>query len=432
MSVIGHEAARRMVSDETRARFVNPLIALFLASVVVLPNSPTLRLAKLPLVLIVAVIVVLGMRRIEREYLVVLALGIAVTLVYLLVGLRGSPDPTAALIQVSAAYIVAPIFWIYLGDHLFRKYHADSVVRLFVVLSILATLTVAGAYWALQNDSAHLLFFMVEGGIRGELSEEAVGISLQVFGSLIFLGAAVFGRLADRLDPLHLLAIAAIAASALVANRSALIVALLIGASMLVVQMLIRARLVRLVLVLPIVFGVAVAIMYFGAPLIGIDVEQILFAFRDEVAAGGGSARTEQMGALLGGIADNALFGSGHGVGVDVIRDEDRPWAYEVIALSTIYKVGVLGALIYLVPAMLSLVRYWGLVRAGRSESADHFFAFGLLGTLAATFTNPYLESVEFQWTYFLPYAYFVCRAGGSRGSKGSRRRRRRRVSRAS
>jgi hypothetical protein len=48
-----------------------------------------------------------------------------------------------------------------------------------------------------------------------------------------------------------------------------------------------------------------------------------------------------------------------------------------------------------------------GLVRAGCENQVDIFFFTGLVATMLATSTNPYLESFEFQWCLFLPFCYF-------------------------
>ena len=111
------------------------------------------------------------------------------------------------------------------------------------------------------------------------------------------------------------------------------------------------------------------------------------------------------------GIHQNWLLGSGHTAHVDYIRDVERPWRYEILPLALVYRVGMIGFLIYMYPMISSFWRMAELVRKGRQNQMDVFFIVGLLATMLATITNPYLASFEFQWCLFLPYCYFRLRA---------------------
>lgn len=115
--------------------------------------------------------------------------------------------------------------------------------------------------------------------------------------------------------------------------------------------------------------------------------------------------RAEQFRSLMRGIVDAPIFGSGAGAAADQIRAYKTPWAYELSYVSFVFQYGVLGFLIY-ASGILYLI--WQLIlsirKKGRS-SFEFYFLSGFIGFMLANATNPYLNSFDYMWVIFIPYA---------------------------
>ncbi len=103
----------------------------------------------------------------------------------------------------------------------------------------------------------------------------------------------------------------------------------------------------------------------------------------EKIDSFGGPARRLQFAGLIQGIHDDWMLGGGHTAHVDYVRDPVRPWRYELLPLALIYRVGLIGFLIYMYPVMSSFWRMGHLVRVtGRQNQVDIFFVVGLLATM--------------------------------------------------
>lgn len=127
----------------------------------------------------------------------------------------------------------------------------------------------------------------------------------------------------------------------------------------------------------------------------------------------GGQERILQANALIQGICSNLFLGSGHGVGVGVIRNSEFPWRYELLYLATLYRVGLIGFIVYSLPSLF-VIRGYLKVSKNKSHSwlrlVDRYMFVGFIATIIISATNPYLESFEFQWMFWCPVVYFILR----------------------
>jgi len=71
--------------------------------------------------------------------------------------------------------------------------------------------------------------------------------------------------------------------------------------------------------------------------------------------------------------------------------------------LATLYRVGILGTLIYALPFALYILAALRLAYRRRLPSRHKFLFSGLVCALLATNTNPYIEAFAFQWMYVIP-----------------------------
>ena len=123
---------------------------------------------------------------------------------------------------------------------------------------------------------------------------------------------------------------------------------------------------------------------------------------------------------FLEGIEDYGyLFGHGHGVGIDLIRNPKYNWrSYELLIMATMYRVGVIGFIIYALPFIYCVKEYFKLYVRKLNTYLDNFFVFGIIGVVAGVFTNPYIEAFDFQFLYFVSFCYFINRKNFNQTSK--------------
>lgn len=130
------------------------------------------------------------------------------------------------------------------------------------------------------------------------------------------------------------------------------------------------------------------------------------------------SALRQQQGEqLLEGFWESPLVGSGSGaVTGGLIRDERRPWAYELQYHLLLFRNGLLGAGLYVAAVVigaLEIRRRWPYV----DWTTRHACIGGMgaaMGILVANATNPYLQAVGQQWALFLP-VMVICARTASR-----------------
>jgi len=153
---------------------------------------------------------------------------------------------------------------------------------------------------------------------------------------------------------------------------------------------------------LPMLIAVITALVLLQA-YTQISLSTVLDAVSTKLASGGGSARVQMTHSLSAGILANDGLGSGHGVGVDFISDTVHPWRYELVWLATLYRVGIIGTLVYALPFLLYIVAVIRLAYDRRLPPRHKFMFCGFVCAFLGTNTNPYIEAFVFQWMYVIP-----------------------------
>jgi hypothetical protein len=317
--------------------------------------------------------------------------------------------PLVATAQVAAIYILSPLLWMVIANGLHRQLGMDRLIDWFALLSLLCALSVAVFFYLYITRGAAAVAFFFQGA-NINLSEGFSGATMHVYGSLIFLCGGFFSSpelIKNRLLRLVLLVMLLICA--LTSGRSALILAVPLGW---ILGLMLASRttgprrkspIVNTIRYgLPSLIAVAAALVLLGA-YTQISVSTVLNSFSDKLTSGGGSARVEMAGSLYAGILDSAGLGAGHGVGVRFISDPIHPWRYEVVWLATLYRVGMLGTLIYALPFVLYIVKVARLALARRLPPRHKFLFCGFFCAFIGSNTNPYIEAFTFQWMYVIP-----------------------------
>lgn len=337
-------------------------------------------------------------------------LSILVTIAYMIVGtVNGAPDE--AITQVIIIYIASPLLWFITLSAALRTIGEDNIIEILKPITLLCAASVGAFFFLFLHYGAESVYFLKENA-NVNTAEGYSGANMHVYGSLIFLTGAFFSA-TDKLKNVlfKIIMLGVLFICAITSGRSALILAAPLGLAIgfLLPEKKLRAvpapKKTKLYAVLSIVVGVIII-----SAFLHIDLLLIIEMFFDELLSGGGSARSEQSIALIEGAAASYGLGAGHGIGVDYIRSYDYPWRYESIWLATLHRTGVIGAIIYSLPATIYI---FGTLKKSINQglsSSERFFFGGFICIFLASNTNPYIEAVPFQWMYILPVVAFFMR----------------------
>jgi len=383
----------------------------FLASLIIFPN--VFRIEK-AIAAILLIIFTLSYVRLSRFQVLVFLAGFAITETYLIVGLlRGASD--LAVYYVTLVYIVSPIFWLLFSSALLRLYGIERLVSLLILLGFIAACTVPIFWFVFTNYGVDLLSLFIENPNVFVDDDGVISIRMHVYGSLIFLVPAFFAYTSFKEINFNRGLIAAVLLfSSLISGRSALLLSAIIG---LIAWCGLKIRYQKTLKInwegIVISLFIIVAVLFSFAAL-NIEFSSVFSALYEKLNDFGGYERKNQFVSLLDGIEDVCLLGQGHGIPSYVIRNNEMPWKYELLLLSSIFHVGLLGALVYAVPLFYVLCKAHSFLCKGsinKTVATDMFFLFGMLSITFASATNPYLLSAEFQWMWFLPFVYFSDKA---------------------
>lgn len=382
------------------------LITVFFCSVVVFPNGH--RELKLPILLLSSLLMFSAVKFIRQEIYFVIGAGVVVNLIYLAIGMQNTSYPDVLFYQIVTVYIISPIFWSIFGVYLFKYYGASWVSSRLVVFGLLGSIVTFLAYYLWDSNNIELLQLITGmDDVMVDLRAGRIGARLHVYGSLIFIYTAMFGLITKSLDIKNAAIVFIFFITAIFSGRQFLLLSFFVGYGLFLVYSFNNFNKNLKLLKTNVVFvGFIVMLMFMD---VYFEVHAIDTLYR-KLFGFSGDLRSTQVENLFEGINSNLLLGSGHGATVADDRLKSRVWSYEVLSVATVYRVGVVGFLVFSIPLLLSIKRYFKLCRLGLVSAVDSFFMFGLISTSLSIFSNPYLESIEFQWAYFIPYVYFLMR----------------------
>lgn len=390
----------KLYKNKTFFNLLNVLIVIVAFMLFVFPNS--FRNIKLPFLLLFFIVGLSQIHKIERVVVFSLLLSLMITIIYLVIGVNKSKDPMEALSQVLIVYAFTPIMWTVIMNYCFEKFPLPKIIRYLNIYMVLGCISVFAAIWLFMNGKRQILELIIEDPNMTFTKKGIVEMKLFVYGSLIFFIPAFIQI--QKIFPRKILFFVILLltiSTAIVSGRSALLLSVFLG---LFFYVMINAS---FEIVKYIFLGLLLAVLlFFILNSYGVNVFNVLEGFYDKLFGGGDKVRAEQTEALIKGINRN-IFGAGHGVGVDYIRSKKFPWRYENVPFAIIFRVGLFGFLIYSIPFLYSVYKY---VTLKSRNPYDHYMLVGFISMLVATFTNPYLESFEFNIFYVIPFIYFVKR----------------------
>ncbi len=378
-------------------RLIASSLIILIALIVVFPNS--FKMFVLPFFCFIGLITLFKVEFTLNEIFVLLS-GIVLTTIYLILGVFQT-NSLEQIPQLIFVYIISPLIWVSISIYILKNFQIVSIFTYFQRFLLVAAITVPIFMLVFKLGGEDYLKWIVEES-NVKIEENYSGVTMHVFGSLIFGFAGVFSTNIFSKNHYKSLILILFISVALLSGRTALILSIAIGFGVLVINNLnvVDKILLYCLTVILCFFGV-----YFLLDFLNIDLFGVIEHHYYKLIEGGGDDRTSQFDALLDGSINNFFLGSGHGVGVDFIRSEEYPWRYENLPMATLFRTGLMGLLIYSIPVFLTIGNF---IRIKKDINQIDIFVFtGLFAILLANFTNPYFESFAFQWMLFFPFVYF-------------------------
>ncbi|MCF6317549.1 MAG: hypothetical protein L3J30_15040 [Marinosulfonomonas sp.] len=160
------------------------------------------------------------------------------------------------------------------------------------------------------------------------------------------------------------------------------------------------------------VTAIGILLLLSVLPYLGINLLLVFDDFKEGFDFSGqgqesSSIRSAQFWILINAWLENPIFGRGHGASaVEMIRDPDRPWAYELSYVALLFQTGLMGMMVY-ASAVLWIFAKGVSIMKRQPNSAGFLLPVlaGLVGFLIINATNPYLQKFDYLWVIFLPVA---------------------------
>lgn len=380
------------------------ILFFFIFTVVVLPNA--FRPFKY-LILCLSLFILIKQinKNFFKKYNPFLFLGLSISILYIAIGHFFSKQPYISFFQSLAVYVVFPSFWILFSDYILRKYSPKKILNYLTILGVLSCVSIFASIWLLDNGYYDIMSKVIENPKKTVSTTGVIEVRLNVYGSLLFLIPAIISSFKLYSLPVKFFLISFILVSIVYSGRSILILSFLIGVLGYLVQLKNGFKTIFALIIFFIVGNIIVD--FFDLPL-----QALLDASEEKINSEEDNVRKIQFWLFLTEIKDYLFFfGHGHGVGIDFVRHAKFHWrGYELLIMATVFRTGIIGLVIYSLPFFYSIRKYVRLYKKKMNNQTDNFFAFGMIGVVAGVFSNPYLESFDFQFLFFISFCYFINR----------------------
>lgn len=375
--------------------FINLLLMILGVLVMIFPNSflaPTIGL----MLLSTAAIVVRG--KINYNYKILLFWFVlsSIFTVYML----GNTKFISFFPELFYKYCISPLCWIIIGTYLKSTFGQEKIVKLFITISFFSLISVIVLYvlMSIGYISIVKIFFA-----NPNIDTNKLGFTLHVYGILIFF--AINLKTVIQLFPKYLVIIYSLLFIVVIflSGRTALIMNFVLGLLYFFVfnffnikKSVAISMILMVFLSLTLMYNYKLIEEYFSVDLSGYIQRNV-----DKIKESGGEERNQQSKEIIEAIVEYP-YGTGFEE-VHIIRDYAKRFNYEVLILATIMRFGVFTFLIILASIITTI---GSSLKNIFKDKLENFWILGLIAILLSSFTNPYLESIAFQWMFFLPIIF--------------------------
>lgn len=389
-----------LIKTISRLKLIDVILIITSFLLIVFPNS--FREIKFPLLLIIFIISLNKLILINKKVFIYYFAGVIITLVYLIIGINDSKDPNESTSQVAFIYIIAPFMWISISNYVLDRYSISTIIKGLNTYAVIGSFTIFLGIWLFDIGRLDLLEYIIDNPNKTLTDDGIIEMKLFVYGGLIFLIPAFIQLNKSYTNSVkYFMILLFFFISTVISGRSALLLSFFVGFFFFIILNK-DTKIIKYIIWGFVIFVISIFIL----ESFDINILKILYEFNKKVLEGNDKERYDQIKALFEGINNNIL-GAGHGVGVSYIRSYEYPWRYEVLPLALIYRVGILGFIIYTLPFLFSIFKF---LKLKKCNDIDKYMMVGLISILIGSFTNPYLESFEFNLFYVLPFIYFTKR----------------------
>jgi hypothetical protein len=105
--------------------------------------------------------------------------------------------------------------------------------------------------------------------------------------------------------------------------------------------------------------------------------------------------RTIQRSYLMEKFIESPIFGTGFAVGAGYVRNDERPWLYELTYYQMLFNFGLVGVFLIVGVFFRYMVAAFSVINQWRSVSVFSITV-GLVAFLVGAYSNPYLGSFDF------------------------------------
>lgn len=384
------------------------LVLMLAFIVIVIPNA--IRVVSLPLIFFSAFLALIYTRWTANNINIFLIWVASAFVTIFFVFLGYLKDYSGAVEQIIFVYMISPALWLLICSKVLDLHRVFSVIKVSLLFGIFGGISVFIFYYIfLKFGSGPLIWLIAEPNI--EYGDGTARANMHVFGTLMFVSSGFIAApqiIENRL--IRIIAGFVFFIAALLSGRSALILSLAIGLLLFITANFSLINILNKKRIITVLFFIffSIIILFVLGRYYEMDVFKVFANLIEKISEGGGEARVDQADALIKGILDSSLLGAGHGVGVSVIRNEEYPWRYELLWLATLFRVGIFGSIIYLIPVGVIFFRYFRQLILRKNTYASDFMFSGFIASFIGAATNPYYESFEFQWMLVLPFIYFM------------------------